>query len=90
MDDTRAAVKFVTCATVKAVVLKAPAAIATKLSDDPPASTNTAQHHHQYRSTLQRCDNKQCLAALETRPYLQVRQMRQLWQISEIFCIYYN
>ena len=50
MDDTRAAVKFVTWATVKAVVLKAPAAIAAKLSDDPPASTNTAQHHHQYSS----------------------------------------
>ena len=51
---------------------------------------------------LQRCDNEQCLAALETRPYLkerkvrkvgqvgQVRKVRQLWHIFEIFCIYYN
>ena len=42
---------------------------------------------------LQRCDNEECLAALGTRPYLQVGKVRQvgkLCQISEIFCIYCN
>ena len=39
---------------------------------------------------LQRCDNEQCLAALETRPYIKVGQLWQLWHIFEIFCIYYN
>ena len=45
---------------------------------------------------LQRCDNEECLAALETRPYLIVRhlrhlrQLRNLCHIFEIFCIYCN
>ena len=47
-------------------------------------------------SDLQRCDNEECIASLETRPYLKMRKVRkvrklgQLWQISEIFCIYYS
>ena len=42
---------------------------------------------------LQRCDNEECLAALETRPYLivrKVRKLRKLCHIFEIFCIYCN
>ena len=50
-------------------------------------------------SELQRCDNEECLAALESGPYLKVGKVGKvrkvgkvgkLWQISEISCIYCN
>ena len=46
--------------------------------------------------TLQRCDNKECLAALESGPYLKMGQVgkvgkvRKLCHIFEIFCTYSN
>ena len=49
-----------------------------------------------FPNELQRCDNEECLAALESRPYLKlgkvgkVRKVRKLWHIFEIFCTYCN
>ena len=33
---------------------------------------------------LQRCDNEQCLAALETRPYLKARQVGKVGKVRNL------
>ena len=68
----------------------------THCSHTPHAPTYTSELTSHAQCTLQRCDNEECPAALESRPYLKerkvrkVRKVHKLCHIFEIFCIYCN